>query len=145
MASVRSDVAAVVAPRSARPADPVVTALDERVDGSPNTRAAGVIAVLSASAFWSFGGVLGKATEASGIVLSFWRMLAWAQPRVDASVTSVLIQLEPVGSSIAARVFLGERVSFLQGVAMAGVVAALCVLAYSESLERHVVLDEGLG
>ncbi|MEQ1699921.1 MAG: DMT family transporter, partial [Ilumatobacteraceae bacterium] len=310
-----------------------VTALDERVDGSPNSRAAGVIAVMSASAFWSFGGVLGKSTGASGIVLSFWRMListlvlfvvsavmhrwpsrrdirtsalagvlfglniccffitlqyttiavaliigalspvvalpiavafmgerattvkivcalaavagvvmavifapsvdedagtkpigymwavisllvwvmyllqtkrvratvetvrymtcvsaigactvailalvtrshmaqihgrgwlwvtllaigpgiaghglvAWAQPRVDASVTSVLIQLEPVGASIAAWVFLSERVSLLQGVAMTGVVAALCVLAYSESLEQHVALDEGLG
>lgn len=310
-----------------------MTALDERVDGSPNTRAAGVIAVLSASAFWSFGGVLGKSTGASGVVLSFWRMListlvlftvsavmhrwpsrrdirasalagvlfglniccffitlqyttiavaliigalspvvalpiavafmgerattikivcafaavagvvmaviaapsvdedagtkaigyvwavisllvwvmyllqtkrvratvetvrymtcvsaigactvavlalatrshmaqihgagwlwvtllaigpgiaghglvAWAQPRVDASVTSVLIQLEPVGASIAAWAFLGERVSLWQGVAMTGVVAALCVLAYSESLEQHVALDEGLG
>jgi drug/metabolite transporter (DMT)-like permease len=72
-------------------------------------------------------------------------LVAWAQPRVDASVTSVLIQLEPVGASIAAWVFLDERVSWLQGVAMTGVVAALCVLAYSESLEQHVVLDEGLG
>ena len=34
----------------------------------------GVVAVLSASAFWSFGGVLGKSTGASGIVLSFWRL-----------------------------------------------------------------------
>jgi drug/metabolite transporter (DMT)-like permease len=60
-------------------------------------------------------------------------LVAWAQPRVDASVTSVLIQLEPVAASIAAWVILGERVSMAQGLAMSGVVAALCVLAYHES------------
>jgi drug/metabolite transporter (DMT)-like permease len=60
-------------------------------------------------------------------------LVAWAQPRVDASVTSVLIQLEPVAASIAAWVILGERVSLAQGLAMSGVVAALCVLAYHES------------
>jgi drug/metabolite transporter (DMT)-like permease len=60
-------------------------------------------------------------------------LVAWAQPRVDASVTSVLIQAEPVGATTAAWVILGERVSLGQGLAMAGVVVALCVLAYSES------------
>ena len=60
-------------------------------------------------------------------------LVAWAQPRVDASVTSVLIQLEPVAASTAAWVILGERVSLAQGLAMVGVVAALCVLAYHES------------
>jgi drug/metabolite transporter (DMT)-like permease len=60
-------------------------------------------------------------------------LVAWAQPRVDASVTSVLIQAEPVGATTAAWVILGERVSLAQGLAMAGVVVALCVLAYSES------------
>lgn len=72
-------------------------------------------------------------------------LVAWAQPRVDASVTSVLIQLEPVGASVAAWVVLGESMSLLQGLAMALVVAALCTLAYSESREGTVALDEGLG
>ena len=62
-------------------------------------------------------------------------LVAWAQPRVDASVTSVLIQLEPVGASTAAWVILGERVSLAQAFAMTGVVAALCVLAYHVSRE----------
>jgi drug/metabolite transporter (DMT)-like permease len=60
-------------------------------------------------------------------------LVAWAQPRVDASVTSVLIQAEPVGATAAAWVILGERISLAQGLAMMGVVVALCVLAYSES------------
>ena len=60
-------------------------------------------------------------------------LVAWAQPRVDASVTTVLIQLEPVGASAAAWVVLSERISFAQAIAMTGVIAALCVLAYSES------------
>lgn len=72
-------------------------------------------------------------------------LVAWAQPRVDASVTSVLIQLEPVGASIAAWVFLDERVSMPQAVAMAVVVSALSVLAYRESRERLVVFDEAVG
>ena len=53
-------------------------------------------------------------------------LVAWAQPRVDASVTSVLIQAEPVGASAAAWVILGQRISLAQAVAMAAVVAALC-------------------
>ena len=65
-------------------------------------------------------------------------LVAWAQPRVDASVTTVLIQLEPVGASIAAWIVLGEQVSFAQALAMAGVIAALCVLAYSESRDGGV-------
>ena len=60
-------------------------------------------------------------------------LVAWAQPRVDASVTTVLIQAEPVGAAAAAWLVLGERVSFAQAMAMSAVVAALCVLAYSES------------
>jgi drug/metabolite transporter (DMT)-like permease len=60
-------------------------------------------------------------------------LVAWAQPRVDASVTSVLIQAEPVAASAAAWVVLGERISLGQGLAMLGVVVALCVLAYTES------------
>jgi drug/metabolite transporter (DMT)-like permease len=72
-------------------------------------------------------------------------LVAWAQPRVDASVTSVLIQLEPVGASIAAFVFLDERVSWAQALAMLVVVGALCVLAYRESRERVVTIDEAVG
>ena len=60
-------------------------------------------------------------------------LVAWAQPRVDASVTSVLIQAEPVAAAAAAWVVLDERISLAQGLAMTGVVVALCMLAYSES------------
>jgi drug/metabolite transporter (DMT)-like permease len=60
-------------------------------------------------------------------------LVAWAQPRVDASVTSVLIQAEPVSATAAAWLVLGERISLPQALAMAGVVVALCVLAYTES------------
>ncbi len=72
-------------------------------------------------------------------------LVAWAQPRVDASVTSVLIQLEPVGASLAAFAFLDERVSLAQAFAMLVVVGALCVLAYRESRERNVIIDEAVG
>jgi drug/metabolite transporter (DMT)-like permease len=65
-------------------------------------------------------------------------LVAWAQPRVDASVTTVLIQLEPVGASVAAWLILSERVSLAQAIAMTFVIAALCVLAYSESREGNV-------
>jgi drug/metabolite transporter (DMT)-like permease len=71
-------------------------------------------------------------------------LVAWAQPRVDASVTSVLIQAEPVGASAAAWVILGQRVSLAQAVAMAGVVAALCVLAYSESHDGGVEIVDAV-
>ncbi|MCE9621907.1 MAG: DMT family transporter [Actinomycetia bacterium] len=70
-------------------------------------------------------------------------LVAWAQPRVDASVTSLLIQLEPVGASIVAWIVLDERISLAQGVAMVVVVSALGVLAYRES--RVVVFDELVG
>lgn len=71
-------------------------------------------------------------------------LVAWAQPRVDASVTSVLIQAEPVGASAAAWVILGQRVSLAQATAMAGVVAALCVLAYSESRDGAVEIVDAV-
>lgn len=70
-------------------------------------------------------------------------LVAWAQPRVDASVTSLLIQFEPVGASIVAWIVLDERVSLPQGIAMLVVVSALGVLAYRES--RVVVFDELVG
>ena len=69
-------------------AEVALTEAETRVEGSPNTRSAGVIAVLSASLFWSFGGVLGKSTGAEGIVLSFWRLwIAMAMLAVVAAVT----------------------------------------------------------
>lgn len=70
-------------------------------------------------------------------------LVAWAQPRVEASVTSLLIQFEPVGASIVAWIVLDERISVAQGAAMVVVVAALGVLAYRES--RVVVFDELVG
>ena len=70
-------------------------------------------------------------------------LVAWAQPRVDASVTSLLIQFEPVGASIVAWIVLDERISLAQGIAMVVVVSALGVLAYRES--RVVVFDELVG
>jgi len=72
-------------------------------------------------------------------------LVAWAQPRVDASVTSVLIQLEPVGASIAAWVLLDEHVSFPQALAMLVVIASLSVLAIRESREHVVIVDEAVG
>ncbi|MEN9645202.1 MAG: hypothetical protein RL238_1871 [Actinomycetota bacterium] len=69
-------------------------------------------------------------------------LLTWAQPRVDSSVSSVLIQAEPVGATIAAWVFLGETVSLAQAVSMGVVVVALGVLAYSEA--RQIPLDDAL-
>ena len=69
-------------------------------------------------------------------------LLTWAQPRVDSSVSSVLIQAEPVGATIAAWVFLGETVSLAQAVSMGVVVVALAVLAYSEA--RELPLDDAL-
>ncbi len=70
-------------------------------------------------------------------------LVAWAQPRVDASVTSLLIQFEPVGASVVAWIVLDERISAAQGIAMVVVVGALGVLAYRES--RVVVFDELVG
>jgi len=71
-------------------------------------------------------------------------LVAWAQPRVDASVTSVLIQAEPVGATIAAWIFLDERINLTQGLAMLGVIAALCVLAYNESREGSMTLVDAV-
>jgi len=71
-------------------------------------------------------------------------LVAWAQPRVDASVTSVLIQAEPVGATAAAWIFLGERITLTQGLAMLGVVVALCVLAYSESREGNMTIVDAV-
>jgi drug/metabolite transporter (DMT)-like permease len=72
-------------------------------------------------------------------------LLSWAQPRVDSSVSSVLIQAEPVGATFWAWLFLDEDVSAMQIGAMAVVVAALAVLAYSEARDQVIVVDEALG
>ena len=71
-------------------------------------------------------------------------LLTWAHPRVDASVSSLLIQAEPVGATIAAWVFLGEKVSLLQALAMLVVLAALGVLAYREARDVGLALDEAI-
>lgn len=71
-------------------------------------------------------------------------LFVWAQPRVDSSVSSVLIQAEPVGASIAAWVFLGEALTLAQVLWMSVVLVALGVLAYREAREDHVVVDDAL-
>ena len=71
-------------------------------------------------------------------------LFAWAQPRVDSSVSSVLIQGEPVGASIAAWVFLGEAMSVAQMASMGVVLVALCVLAYDEARDGKVIIEDGL-
>jgi drug/metabolite transporter (DMT)-like permease len=70
-------------------------------------------------------------------------VFSWAQPRVDASVSSVLIQAEPVIASFAAWGILGQRVSLVQMLSMGVVVAALGALAWSESRDSGpMVLPE---
>lgn len=68
-------------------------------------------------------------------------LFAWAHPRVDASVSSVLIQAEPVLASVVAWAMLGQRVSLLQAVAMAVVIGALSVLAWVETRDGATALD----
>jgi len=67
-------------------------------------------------------------------------VFSWAQPRVDASVSSVLIQAEPVIASVTAWVLLDQTVSFPQSVAMAVVLGALSVLAWRESRDDTTVV-----
>ncbi len=71
-------------------------------------------------------------------------LFVWAQPRVDSSVSSVLIQAEPVGASIAAWVFLGEAVTLAQALSMSVVLVALGVLAYREAREDHLIVADAL-
>ena len=71
-------------------------------------------------------------------------LFVWAQPRVDSSVSSVLIQAEPVGASIAAWVFLGEAVTQAQALSMSVVLVARGVHAYPDAREDHVVVDDAL-
>jgi drug/metabolite transporter (DMT)-like permease len=65
-------------------------------------------------------------------------LFAWAQPRVDSSVSTVLIQGEPVGASIIAWIFLGQSMTLGQALSMAVVLAALGVLAYREARESQL-------
>ena len=69
-------------------------------------------------------------------------LVAWAQPRVEASVTAVLIQAEPVLASINAWIFLHERLTRLQGVAGLGVIIALATLAWREAREGTIELSD---
>jgi drug/metabolite transporter (DMT)-like permease len=71
-------------------------------------------------------------------------LVAWAHPRVDSSVSSLLIQAEPVGASIAAWVFLGERVSPVQALAMGVVLVSLGFLAWREAREAGVDVGEAV-
>lgn len=87
-------------------------------------------------------GWLWTALLALGPGLTGHGLIAWAQPRVDTSVTAMLTQLEPVGASLVAWALLHERMSLGQSLAMVAVVAALAVLAWSESREGMVALDE---
>lgn len=89
-------------------------------------------------------GWLWAALLAVGPGLMGHSLLVWAQPRVDASVSSLLIQLEPIGASVAAWVLLGERMTLGQGISMTVVIGALGVLAQREAREGDVALDEAV-
>lgn len=63
-------------------------------------------------------------------------LVAWAQRHVDVTVSTVLIQGEPVGATIAAALLLGESVTMPQALAMAVVVVALATLALQSARRR---------
>jgi drug/metabolite transporter (DMT)-like permease len=56
-------------------------------------------------------------------------LLTWAQPYVDLSVSSILLQGEPVGAALAGAIFLGESIGFVQALGMALAVVSLTFLA----------------
>lgn len=58
-------------------------------------------------------------------------LLTWAQPLVDLSVSSILLQAEPVCAAIAAAIFLGETIIPIQAAGMVLAAASLAVLARS--------------
>src|SRR3954463_1761266 len=58
-------------------------------------------------------------------------LLTWAQPLVDLSVSSVLLQGEPVGAALAGVIFLGEEIGVVQAAGMVLAAASLAVLARS--------------
>jgi len=105
-----------------------------------------VIVVVASSDIWVLEGAdwLWVTLLAIGPGLAGHGLLAWAHPRVDSSVSSLLIQAEPVGAAIAAWVFLGEEVSLVQALAMGVVLVALGVLAYREAREGDIAIDEAV-
>ena len=58
-------------------------------------------------------------------------LLTWAQPLVDLSVSSILLQAEPVCAAIAAAIFLGETIVPIQAAGMVLAAASLAILARS--------------
>lgn len=56
-------------------------------------------------------------------------LVTWAHRHVDATVSTVLMQGEPVGATLAAALFLNEAFTLVQGLAMALVIAAVALLA----------------
>jgi drug/metabolite transporter (DMT)-like permease len=71
------------------------------------------LAVVTAADLWQISGTgwVWVTILAIGPGICGHGLVAWAQPRVDASVTSVLIQAEPVGATAAAWIFLDERIT----------------------------------
>ena len=63
-------------------------------------------------------------------------LLTWAQPHVDLSVSSILLQGEPVGAAIAGMIFLGEKIRPIQAVGMTVAAVSLAILARSSSQAR---------
>ena len=68
-------------------------------------------------------------------------LLTWAQPKVDLSVASVLLQGEPVGAAIAGAVVLGERVGLLQGLGLVVAFVALAVLSRQTAAQPAPAAD----
>jgi drug/metabolite transporter (DMT)-like permease len=60
-------------------------------------------------------------------------LLTWAQPLVDLSVSSILLQGETVGAALAGAIFLGESIGFIQALGMTLAVVALTILARSST------------
>lgn len=58
-------------------------------------------------------------------------LLTWAQPLVDLSVSSILLQGEPVGAALAGALFLDEVIQPIQAAGMVLAVGSLAVLARS--------------
>jgi drug/metabolite transporter (DMT)-like permease len=67
-------------------------------------------------------------------------LLTWAQPLVDLSVSSILLQGEPVGAAIAGAIFLGEEIGLIQAAGMVLAGFSLAVLAQRSS-HRAVAVD----
>jgi drug/metabolite transporter (DMT)-like permease len=56
-------------------------------------------------------------------------LLTWAQPYVDLSVSSILLQGEPVGAALAGVLFLGESIGVVQALGMVLAAVSLTFLA----------------